>query len=382
MKFSRLGSILIVLLAGAGLSALLVFAKPEAEQKDTTTKARLIRTVVAQTTSMGLTVTTQGMVRSKQTINIVPQVGGQIVDVSDNFVAGGFFRKGDVILRLDPRDYEVAVVSAQAKVVEARQRLDLEKAESDLARSEWKMLGKGEASSLTLRVPQLADAEAKVKAAIAARDMAGLNLERSVIRAPFTGLLSEKMVDLGQYMTPGSNIGKYHSTEVLEVRLPLSGHDIAQIDLNALKDGTIPVTLSGDFGGVQNVWQGRVVRTEGLIDAKSRILYVVAELKGAQIFSEGKQIPINIGQFVSANIEGRSLEGIFKLPREVLRQGNQLLVVDDQMKLRTRMVEVIESNSEYIVVSKGLKAGDIICTSQMGIAVDGLLVSFDEGPSL
>lgn len=382
MNFSRVILLLVILALGGGASAVLILTKPKAEHKEISTKARVIRTVTAQTASLSLMVQTQGQVRSKQMINIVPQVAGQIVAVSDDFVAGGHFNKGDVILRIDPRDYEVAVVSAEAKVVEAQQRLDLERAESDLARSEWAMLGKGEASSLTLRVPQLADAEAKVKAANAALDMAQLNLERSVIRAPFTGLLSEKKVDLGQYLTPGGTIAIYHSTEILEVRLPLSGHDYAQIGQNVLTTGTLPVSLYGGFGGEENIWQGRIVRSEGLIDAKSRLLYIVAELKGDEILSRDHKTPLSIGQFVSAKIKGRSLEGVFKLPREVLRQGNQLLVVDGDMKLRTHMVKVLEANSKYIVVEGGIHAGDIICTSQLGIAVEGLLVSFDEGPSL
>lgn len=374
----KVASFLVILALGAGAVTFLVLAKPQPIHKEKAQQARVVRSVVAEALSLDLTVKTQGVVRSKQMISLVPQVAGQIIEVSDNFVAGGHFKKGDVILRIDPRDYDVAVISAQSKVVEAQQRLDLEKAESDLARTEWQMLGKGDASPLTLRMPQLADARAKVKAAKAALDMAGINLERSVIRAPFTGMLSEKMVDLGQYLTPGGTIGKYYSTEILEIRLPLSGHDYAQINPKALDAGTLPVTLYGDFGTGKNVWQGRIVRSEGLIDVKSRILYIVGELKGEEILSRDQKNRLNIGQFVSAEVKGRSLTNVFKLPREVLRQGNQLLVIDSQMKLRTRMITVIESNDKFIVVSDGIKQGDIICTSLLGIAVEGLLVSLDE----
>ena len=137
------------------------------------------------------------------------------------------------------------------------------------------------------------------------------------------------------------------------------------------------VTLTGQFANKTSTWRGRVVRTEGVIDVNSRILYVVAELKGEELYSLEDRTPITIGQFVSAEIEGRAFENVVKLPRESLRQGNQVLVVDQDNKLRTRMVNVLEANSEFVVISSGVNDGDIVNMSQLGISVDGLLVETD-----
>lgn len=374
--FKKIWPALAILAVGGGLSAALVMAKPEPEKKEVEELARSVRVVKAEASNVSLTVKSQGTILSKQVIELVPQVSGQITFVSEKFVAGGRFEKGEVVLKIDPRDYQYAVITAEARVTESQQRLEQEKAEAALAISEWQILGEGAASDLTLRKPQLADARAKVNAARASLKTAELNLERATIRAPFTGLLTEKTVDLGQFISPGSKIGKYYSTDVLEVRLPLSNRDLGQFDMARLQAGVdrLKVTLTGQFANKQHNWEGIIVRTEGVIDIKTRVLYVVAELRGSQLRALEDGTPASIGQFVSARIEGRNLNKVITLPREVLRQGDRVLVVDENNKLRTRMVKVAEVNRDYVVISEGLEVGDVVCLSQLGVAVDGLLV--------
>ena len=370
-----------IIIAGAVIvSVILVMAKPEPEKKPVVEIARNVRVVMAHEGRVALSVKTQGTVVAKQAIDLMPQVSGQVVYVSERFVAGGQFKKGEVILRLDPRDYQYAVTSTAARVTESQQVLLRERAEAALAITEWDLLGEGEASDLTLRKPQLADAEAKLEAARANLRVAQLNLERTEIRAPFNGLLTTKMVDFGQFISMGTKVGKLYSTDVLEVRLPMSNKDLSQFDIAGLRSGTVQldVTLTGRFADQESQWKGKIIRTEGLVDIKTRIMYVVAQLRGDQILSLDRKIPISIGQFVAAEIEGRVYDPVFQLPRMVLRQGNQVLVVDKDNKLQTRMVKVIESNRDYVVISEGLKEGDIVCKSQLGVGVDGLLVKYDQ----
>lgn len=372
---------IIIILGAGGISAILVMAKPEPEKKEVAEIARHIRAVSAHPQRVTLSVKTQGTVEAKQAIDLVPQVSGQVVYVSEKFVAGGLFKKGEVILRLDARDYEYAVTSTAARVTESKQVLLRERAEADLAKSEWEELGQGDASDLTLRKPQLADAEAKLEAAQANLRVAELSLERTVIRAPFNGLLTTKNVDFGQFVSVGTNVGKLFSTDVLEIRLPMSSKDLSQFDFAGLKSGKIKldVTLTGRFADQESQWKGTIVRTEGLVNTKTRIMYVVAQLRGEQLLSVEGKLPISIGQFVAAEVEGRVYETVFRLPRAVLRQGNQVLVVDKDKKLQTRMVKVVTSNREYVVISEGIEEGDIICKSQLGVDVDGLLVQYELG---
>ncbi len=372
---------IIIILGAGGISAILVMAKPEPEKKEVAEIARHIRAVAAHPQRVALSVKTQGTVEAKQAIDLVPQVSGQVVYVSEKFVAGGLFKKGEVILRLDARDYQYAVTSTAARVTESKQVLVRERAEAALAKSEWEELGQGDASDLTLRKPQLADAEAKLEAAQANLRVAKLSLERTEIRAPFNGLLTTKNVDYGQFVSVGTNVGKLYSTDILEIRLPMSSKDLSQFDFAGLKSGKIKldVTLTGRFADQERQWKGTIVRTEGLVNTKTRIMYVVAQLRGEQLLSVEGKLPISIGQFVAAEVEGRVYETVFRLPRAVLRQGNQVLVVDKDKKLQTRMVKVVISNRKYVVISEGIEEGDIICKSQLGVDVDGLLVQYDLG---
>lgn len=375
---------LIVLGLGVGIASAIIFFGPEPESAPTQILSRTIRSIEAKTSDMQLYVESQGTVAAKQVIDIVPQVAGEMVYVSPKFVAGGRFEKGEVIARIDPRDYELAVITAEASIAERRQRVMQEEAEADLAAAEWEELGEGEASDLTLRKPQREGAIAALRSAEASLQRAQLDLERTELRAPFDGLLTEKNVDLGQFLNRGNKIATYYSTETLEVRLPLTNRDIAQFDLAGLQSGErqYDVRLTGQFANRENSWNARVVRTEGIIDVNSRILYVVAELKGKELFSPSDGTPITIGQFVTAQIEGRSFENVVRLPRESLRQGNQVLIVDRDNKLRTRMVDVLETNEEYIVIASGVEDGDVVNLSQLGLSVDGLLVETNTQPAL
>lgn len=371
---------IIVLAIGGSIAGAIIFFGPEPESQQSEVLARTIRSIEARSSNMQLFVASQGTVAAKQVIDVVPQVAGEVTFVSPKFVAGGRFTKGEVIIKIDPRDYELAVITAEASIAERSQRVMQEDAEASLAATEWAELGQGEASDLTLRKPQRAGALAALKSAEASLKRAQLDLERTELRAPFDGILTEKTVDQGQFLNRGNKIGRYYSTEKLEVRLPLTNRDIAQFDLAGLQTGEREyyVRLTGQFANKENSWNARVIRTEGIIDVNSRILYVVAELSGDELFSPTDGTPITIGQFVTAEIEGRSFENVVRLPRESLRQGNQVLIMDQDNKLRTRMVDVIETNSEYIVIASGVvEDGDVVNLSQLGISVDGLLVETD-----
>tara|TARA_B100001939_G_scaffold315415_1_gene300547 strand:- start:9194 stop:10384 length:1191 start_codon:yes stop_codon:yes gene_type:complete len=376
----------LVLGTGVAISAGIYAAKPEPEKKEVVIEPRKVRVITARRGAVDLTVESQGTVQPRHMIDLVPEVAGKIDFVSEKFVAGGRFTKGEVILKIDPRDYQAAVYAAEARVAEAEQHLIREQQEAELARQEWEMLGKGEPTDLVLRKPQLADAEAKLKAARADLDKARLDLERTVIRAPFNGLLTQKLVDLGQFISPGSRLGVYYSTDILEVRLPLSNRDLGKLDLSRLHEGApLSVTLTGSQADRESRWKGRIVRTEGVIDTKTRILYVVAELSGEELRAVDTGTPITIGQFVAARIEGRSYGNAIRLPREALRQGNSVLVVDQENKLRTRQVRVLDANRQYVVIDGGLDEGEQVCISQLGIAVDGTLVEavpVDKGSTL
>jgi membrane fusion protein, multidrug efflux system len=341
----------------------------------------LIRVLTVQPQDLQLTVRTQGTVTPRTEIDLVPEVSGRVVSIAPSLAAGGFFEAGEILLTIDPRDYELAVSRAQAEVAQAEQRRATAEAEAAVARQEWESLGHGEASPLALREPQLAEARAALVAARAALEQAQRDLKRTRVPAPFAGRVREKSVDVGQFVTRGTPVGKIYAVDYAEVRLPLSDDQLAFLDLpldyrgeEKRKPGP-QVRLRAKFAGRQHVWSGRIVRTEGAIDPKSRVVYAVARVENP--YSRGERPerpPLAVGLFVEAEILGRHVQDAVVLPRAAVRSGDQVLVVDSENRLRFRPIETLQADGEKVVAHSGLAADERICVSPLDTAVDGMKV--------
>ncbi len=318
---------------------------------------------------------TQGTVSATRSGSLVPEVAGRIVNVSSGFVVGGSFERGDIMLEIDPRDYEIAVTLAEATFAQASATLAEERARSSQARDDWKRLGRpGNPSSLTLREPQLAAARASLEGARAQVQRAKLDLERTRIIAPYSGIVRSKNVDVGQYVSRGVALGEIYSIDTAEVRLPLSNRQIGFIDLpGRLPETYSKVKLSADVGGTSFTWEGAVVRTEGTIDTSSRQLYAVALVDNPNI-TGSQQRPLLLGQYVEASITGKILEDVIVIPRSALRSDREVLVVDDLGTLQTRAVTVQWKDSESAVISGGLAAGEVISLTTLGSITNGTRV--------
>lgn len=318
-----------------------------------------------------LSVQTQGEARPQTEIDFVPEVGGKIVFVSPNFIEGGIFTKGETLIRVDPSDYNVAVVRAQAGVAQAEQVLAREIAEGDIARSDYEDLGRGTPSPLALRVPQKQQAEAALQAANADLENARLQLSRTRVLAPFTGRVRTKASDMGQFVTPGSRLGRIFSTDIVEVRLPFTDADIAKIDLPIAfvasnKDEATPVVLSAVIGGVRQQWDGLIMRTEATYDTQSRALFAIAEV--ADPYGAGRSqngVPIAPGLFVDAQVEGKVFQNAIVIPRDGLRVEDEIYTVDDTGKASIRKVTVLDTTAERAVLSSGVEAGELVVLSPM-----------------
>lgn len=343
--------------------------KPEETRRPFTPLA--VMADYAKRQDVRLSVRTQGEARPQTEIDLVPQVGGKIVYVSPNFIEGGIFRKGEMLVRVDPSDYEVAVVRAQAGVAQAEQVLAREVAEGEVARTDYEELGRGEPSPLALRLPQRQQAEAALQAAQADLENAKLQLTRTRVLAPFAGRVRTKSSDLGQFVTPGSRLGRIFSTDIVEVRLPFTDADLGKIDLPIAyvaedRASAPPVTLSTVIGGVRQEWEGRIMRTEATYDTQSRALFAIAEVFDP--YGEGSSqngVPIAPGLFVDATIEGKVFENAIVIPRDGLRVEDEIYTVNDKGKASIRDVVVLDATPERAVLSSGVKAGELIVLSPM-----------------
>ena len=285
-------------------------------RKDTAGQALVVDAIPARVESLNFSVVSQGPVAPRTQTTLVAEVSGQIVSVSSNFIAGGFFREGEVLLQIDPSDYETALMSAQAALAARKAQLADQKARSEQALKDWNNLGRqGTPSDLVLRKPQLAEAQAGVQAAEAELRRAERNLERTRIKVPYDGLVRSKQVDIGQFVSPGTPLGVTFAVDYAEIRLPLSSNDMAYLDLPSAarldRAHRVPVTLSANTqAGVQE-WQAEIVRTEGVVDERSRVVYAVAEVIDPYgVLGKSSQAELKMGTFVRAEIRGLRADNV------------------------------------------------------------------------
>lgn len=369
-----------ILAAGILGAGVLVATRSSVETEPPETPPPLIRALDVRTETLQLTVPAQGTVAPRTESDLIAQVSGQVVEVSPNFASGGFFRKGDLLVRIDPRDYELALASANVDVAQARVRFEQEQEEAEVARQEWARIGEGEPSDLVLRKPQLAQARAALDAATARYQMAKLSLERTEIRAPFDGRVRTKRVDVGQVVGPAVPLGRIYAVDYAEVRLPIPDPELAYLDLSLYRTGQPEITdgprvdLHADFAGGRYSWSGRVVRVEGEIDPQTRMVHLVARVDDPYRAPAGAtRPPLAVGLFVEAEIGGKTVENAVVLPRAALRGLSRVLVVEDE-RLYFRDVEVLRADSERVIITGGLRAGEQVCISPLDAVVDGMRV--------
>lgn len=375
---------IVIIFLSALATGALVRSRPEVETQDVEPLAPLVRVTEVVRQDLAHEVRAQGTVLPRTETTLIAQVAGEVVKVSSNFETGGFFSRGETLVELDSRDYQVAVRRARAQVAQAQLQVVQQEAEAEVAIEEWQQLGEGEPSALVMRQPQVAQAKAALEAAEAELEKAELDLERTRIKAPFDGRVRTKQVDRGQFLTPGAPLATIHATDYAEVRLPVPDDQLAYLDLpfayRQTARGKGPdVTLSARFGRELHRWQGRIVRTEGELDSRSRMLNLVARVEDPYEPSatDPDRPPLAVGLFVEAEVEGRPAADVVVLPRSALRpEGDQfqVLVVDDESRLRFRDVEVLRLDGEWATIGGGLEAGETVCVSALDVATDGMKV--------
>jgi len=368
-----IGSVLMVI-------GLVAYQKSQtAERKDDTEKAVLVDTIEAEVVSLNFTVNSQGTVRPRTETTLVSEVSGKIVSVAPEFVAGGFFRQGEVLLQIDPSDYEAGLKRAEAALASRKAKLADETARSEQALKDWNNMGRqGEPSDLALRKPQMADARANVSAAEADVQKARRDLERTSITVPYDGLVRQKAVDIGQYVTLGTRLGVTFAIDTAEVRLPLTNNDLRYLDLPSEteiknRDKSFPpVTLSAENGDGISQWQARIIRTEGVVDEVSRVIFAVAQVVDPYgILGQSHQQELKIGTFVNAEIKGLPAENVVVLPRYVLRADHTVLIANEDNELEILPVTVLRAEPRKVYLGKGIEGGARVVITTLDAPVPG-----------
>ena len=371
-------AISLIIIGILGLSALTARKKELAKEKPDI-PVPTVRTIRVETENLPMCIKGEGTVRPLREINLVPQVGGKIVYMSERLVNGGAFLRGDILLRIDPVDYELAVTLAEAQVRDAESLLKLTEEEAAAAKEEWRIHYADDSDAgeepppLVAKEPQLAAAEARLAAARAELRKARLHLERTELRAPFEGRVSQENVDIGQYVSPGQTLASLYSTEAAEIYVPLEKDDLFWFYVPGLSDGNSlppPALVHAEIAGKAITWPGKVVRAEGKVDERTRMIRVVVRVE--KPYEE--KPPLVVGLFVTVDIQGDILPNAVTLPRSALRQDNIVWVVNKENRLKFRPVEVAKLQGEQVIIASGLKDGESVVVSPLKAVTDGMRV--------
>jgi RND family efflux transporter MFP subunit len=385
-RFIQFGISAILIVMGVVGLLVLTASKPEMKKRKPPAPVPMVRTIETNSGPKTVYIRGEGTVRPLREITLVPEVGGKVVGVSPAMVNGGVFKEGDTLLQIDPVDYELAVTLAEAKVKDAESRLELAEEEALAAVEEWRLLYSDSSSedtkppALVAKEPQLAAAKAGLEADKADLQKALLHLERTKLKAPFSGRVGEEKVDVGQYVSPGQTLGTLYSTEAAEIVVPLEGGDLFWFDVPAFTsiDGRgAPAVVRASIAGRELSWPGKVVRTEGRLDERTRMIHVVVLVDKPY----ARKPPLVFGLFVTVEIEGRKIEKAAIIPRGALHQGNVVWVLDQESRLRFRKVEIARIQGDEVLVTKGLADGETVIITPLKAVTDGMTVRMVSKPS-
>jgi RND family efflux transporter MFP subunit len=354
----RLIPIIVVLAVVFLLMKVMSGMKSEPAKVPAKVQGFLVETATVTPTDLTLTIESQGTLQPKRQIALVTEISGKVMSLNPAFTVGGTFNTGDVLITLDPADYQVAVARADANLASAQAQLDLEQAKSDQAQKDWKSFGKqGQPSDLLLNKPQLAGAQASVKAAQADLRKAQRDLSKTEIKAPFAGTVLSKSIDLGQFVGISGQLGSIAGTEVAEVRLPLSNSDINKLNLKnlSLAENPLPVTFMGDQGQV--VTSGHIKRLESSKDSRTLMNYAVAEIQ--QPFADN----LLFNTFLQAKITGSEYTDVYAIPSAWMMPDDQIAVYAKDGTLEIKSVHVTHKTSDFFYVDQGLSSIDHIITT-------------------
>jgi RND family efflux transporter MFP subunit len=366
----------VVLLIAGIVAVGLVATAPKPERVELEAVATAVRITEIEKQQVRLQVRSQGTVTPRTESSLIPEVSGRIEWISPNLVPGGYFEDNEVMLKIDDRDHNAAVERSKASLARAKAEAEHSTFElkrlQELVKDKLTSQSSLESALRASRVSQAVLRESEVAMRQAERD-----LLRTEVRAPYKGLVRSKNVDVGQFVSRGNPIAQIYSSDSVEVRIPLADSQLAFLDLPLGQRGELSealqaeVVLSTHYGGQYYEWRGRLVRTEAEINTRTRMVNAVVRVE-ENVGTD--QPPLPVGLFVHANISGRLVKDVVVLPRAALRNQSQVLVVDNDNRLRYRNVELLRFDRDDVIISSGLENGELVNLSPIQTVIDGMHV--------
>lgn len=377
-RFAKILAPLAIIAVAMVIVFFLVTNSPPANQQAVINRLPLIQSIVAKSENIRVPVHTRGIVAPRASVTLISEVSGTVIDVSPQFNSGGFFSKGDVLVRIDPAYYQLEIIKRRRAVDAAIVLVAEVTARAHVARKG----AKTGATDFALHIPQVNDAKSQLAAAHADLSLAQLKLVQTEIKAPFDGRVKITRINKDQFVSAGEMLADIYALAVVEIRLPISDHHLSLIDLPSQyldelsNEADFPrVTVTSLIGGKSYNWEGQVVRSEGGLDA-NRLLYVVAEIKDPfqRDATIHKRPPLEIGRFVEARIDGKKQENVVVIPREALRGQHNVWLVDKDDRLVIRKVDVLYRGRDQVYIREGIESGESVVLTALDFAVHGMKV--------
>jgi len=356
---------------------LLVMNKRVAKEEE---KGRTVPAVEVAAVAMAdyrVELATQGVVESVRETMLAAEVGGLVMEISDDLRQGGTVKKGARLVQIDPEDYRSSLAAAEVRRADAELALAQERARVEQAQLDWDKLGNGKpVNPLVLRKPYLEAAEAKAASALEEAAKARRDVERTEILAPFDAGVRSANVEVGAVVAPGTMVAELYASGDLEVRLPLSLEDFGFLERDASGAVQGEVTLKGKIGIREFTWKAEAVRVDPEIDRKT----LSANIAVRVIPSEGTEFPLPpVGLFVNATVPGELLAGVAEIPRRAMLEGNRVIVVGGGGEIDFRDVSVMRLTKDTAIISKGLESGDRVVMTRLPAPVVGMEVEIEAG---
>jgi len=357
---------IIILILCVIIAIVIVGMKQAPEKKEQKTDAPLVELLEAKLVTSPIEIASNGVFKPKHQTNLIAEVSGRVISISDVFASGGIIKKGNMLAQIDDSDYQAALIDAQANLQRAQAALHEEIARGQVAKKEWQSASSALPPELGLRKPQLAREQASLRSAEAALARAQRNLERTKIVAPYDALINKRQVDLGQFVGTGNSLGIISSYNIGEIRLPMSNSDY-----NLLGDDILgaSVTLTRQENGQTKQWLAKVIRDEGVIDEVSRMVYLVAQVTNP--YQQAHKL--KFGTFINAKISSTQQNQLVVLPSYLYKEG-KVATVDDNNILHINDVELFRRDKNNVYISSGLEAGQQVALTKIEHLFEGMKV--------
>lgn len=385
-----LGGLKVVLPLAVAAAALVTYRSmmataPQATRNPPQRQARLVEVVPAKLFRDRIRINARGVVKPAFDVTLSPQVAGEVIELSEDLVPGGRFSEGDVLLRLDPRDYNYAVQERESEVTRARAGLTLEEGNQDVALREYELLGQELSDAdkvLVFRQPQLETARGDLAAAEAMLRDARLDLERTSVVAPFDALVTTEYVDLGSSLSTQSTIARLVGTDTFWVELHIAQADLRWVILPTETTEGSQVTLRYPGVWAHNEFRtGRVIRLLPELSEKgsmARLLMAVDDPLALK--PENSDLPpLLIGQSLASEVTGKTIDGAIRVAREFVRDGDRIWIMNEAGKLEIRALEILYREKDFFITTSGVEEGERIVATDMATATEGMPLRTETG---